>query len=78
MNVQKDVRIIVCNSIDFDGKDVIEIKDWKDFEYLFIENDHIFKIRNTNKESYYYILSDNVAFVYKEKKQKTIKRQENE
>ncbi len=59
MKFPKNTVIIEVTSIDFTGKDIIEIKELDDFVYL-LGNGGIFKLKNT-----YYIISDTVAYIYK-------------
>ena len=61
--IPKEVRIIETKSIELSDKDVIYIKDWKDFIWLISSVGTLFKLN-----SCYYILTSEVAYVHEDKK----------
>ena len=56
---KKKIKVIECVSLDFVGKDIINLKDWEDFLWMLGDQEYVYML----KESYYIINSD-VAFVY--------------
>ena len=57
--LKKKIRIIECDSIDLIGKDLIVIKDEKDFNWLLVNNAYVLKLKGT-----FYIIGNEVAWIY--------------
>ena len=57
----KKIKVIECESMDFVGKDIINIKKWEDFIWLIQDDKAIYKLKNC-----YYIISNEVAWLFKD------------
>ena len=57
--VNKKIKVIECENMEFQGKDIITIKDWDNFLSLLTDNDIIYKIRGA-----YYIIAADAAWLY--------------
>jgi len=55
------LTVIEAKNLEFLGKDIITIEKWDDFLELCKGNYIIYKLKNS-----YYLISDNVAWVYQE------------
>jgi len=55
------IKIIDIDSIELREKDIVVIKDWKDFCWLARNDLCVWKLKN-----YFYILAESVAYVYED------------
>jgi len=62
MKIPKEIRVIEVNNIELSDKDLIYVKNCEDFLWLTSNTGTIFK-----SMGYHYILSNDVAYIYKEK-----------
>ena len=62
MEIPKEVRVVECNSLELCPKDIIVIKEWKDFMWLQSGTGTLFKLKNS-----YYILTGDVAYIFNTK-----------
>lgn len=60
----RGVQVVECDNIELTNKDIIVLKEWKDFTYIAGTYSPIYKLKNT-----YYFLSPDVAFIYRDDKQ---------
>ena len=47
LTVPRGVQIIKCNSIEFEGKDIIVLEDWKDFLWLLGNGITVYRLKQT-------------------------------
>lgn len=59
LELPRGVQIIKCKSIEFEGKDIIVLEDWKDFLWLLGNCVSIYKLKKT-----LYNLGGDVAYVF--------------
>lgn len=59
ITIPRGVQILKCKSIEFEGKDIIVLEDWKDFLWLLGNCMTIYKLKN----SLYYIEGP-VAYIF--------------
>ena len=59
LTVPRGVQIIKCKSIEFEGKDIIVLEDWKDFLWLVGNCSTLYRL----KETVYHIAGE-VAYVF--------------
>ena len=59
LTIPRGVQIIKCKSIEFEGKDIIVLEDWKDFLWLLGNCMTIYKL----EDSLYYIEGP-VAYIF--------------
>jgi hypothetical protein len=64
MNLPDGCRVVECNSIGLEGKDMIEIKHEKDFAWL-LRGDKIMSVLKMNNT--YYIVDSDVCYIFIEK-----------
>jgi hypothetical protein len=59
LTVNKKIKVIECENMEFQGKDIITISNWDNFLSLLTDNDIIYKIRCA-----YYIIATDAAWLY--------------